>query len=309
MMYMPLLEVNNMSISFKMYEKGLRQHDMNAISNISLDVDRGEIVAIVGSSGSGKSLFAHGIMGILPKNATMEGEIIFDGEKLTKKRQKSLRGRRISLVPQSISYLDPLMRIGRQVQGPNRDDKSKRKLKESFKRYNLCKNSERLYPFQLSGGMARRAMVSIVDQEDSDLIIADEPTPGLDLDLAMKTLRYFREFADRGKAVILITHDIDLALNVADRIAIFYAGTIVEVAPVEDFHRGIDFLKHPYTKALFNALPQNEFKPFKGNQPYGGIIGKGCLFAPRCNMMDEGCKEDIPIIYLEGKMVRCKNVT
>lgn len=276
---MPLLEVRDMSVSFKMYEKGLRQHNMGAISNISLDVDRGEILAIVGSSGSGKSLFAHAIIGILPQNSTMKGEIVFNGEVLTSEKQKSIRGKKIALVPQSISYLDPLMKIGKQIQGVNKDAESKKRLRESLKRYDLCENFEKLYPFQLSGGMARRTLVSTVDQEDVDLIIADEPTPGLDLGLAMKTLNYFREIANKDKAVIFITHDIDLALNVADNIAIFYDGTIVEIASVEDFQKGIDSLKHPYTRALFDALPQNSFKPIKEIPITDSIGGVRCNHA------------------------------
>lgn len=301
----PLLEVIDMSVSFKMYEKGIKQNHMKVISNLSIDVNRGEILAIVGSSGSGKSLLAHGIMGLLPENSITTGLIKYDGEELTKERLKILRGKKIALVPQSISYLDPLMKMGKQVQGNDRSKESKRRQRESFIRYDLCENSEKLYPFQLSGGMARRAMVSTADQQDVDLIIADEPTPGLDLELAMKTLKYFRELANRGKSVILITHDIDLAFNVADRIAVFYAGTIVEIAPVRDFLKGVEALRHPYTKALYNALPQNGFKPIKGSQPYGKDMPKGCLFAPRCDIASEECNENIPMRKLRGGMVRC----
>lgn len=303
-----LLEVIDMSVSFRMYEKGLKQYDMNVISNLSISVGRGEILAIVGSSGSGKSLLAHGVMGLLPENATLTGNIIYDGVELTKERQDILRGKKIALVPQSISYLDPLIKIGKQVQGTDKSVEAKRRQRESFKRYDLCENSEKLYPFQLSGGMARRAMVSTADQNDVDLIIADEPTPGLDLAIAMKTLNYFREFANKGKAVILITHDIDLAINVADRIAVFYAGTTVEIAPVSDFQR-VEALRHPYTKALFNALPQNGFQSIEGFQPFGQSMPKGCLFAPRCNAASKDCNQKIPMRELRNGMVRCINAT
>ena len=155
-----LLEVVDMSVSFRMYDKGLSQYDMNVISNLSISVGRGEILAIVGSSGSGKSLLAHGIMGLLPENATLTGSIIYDGLELTRERQEILRGKKIALVPQSISYLDPLIKIGKQVQGTDKSIEAKKRQRNSFKRYDLCENSEKLYPFQLSGGMARRAMVS-----------------------------------------------------------------------------------------------------------------------------------------------------
>lgn len=306
---MPLLEVRNMSISFKMYKKGLKQQDSYSINNVSLDVDRGEILAIVGSSGSGKSLLAHGIMGILPENATMVGKIQFDGLELTKDLQEDLRGKKIALVPQSISYLDPLMKVGKQVESPNRNTRTRKVQRESFKKYDLCERSEKLYPYQLSGGMLRRVMLSTADQEDFDLIIADEPTPGLDLKLAKRTLKYFREFANRNKAVMLITHDIDLALDVADRIAIFYGGSIVEIAPINDFRQGTNALRHPYTKALYNALPQNGFIPIKGTQPYGELRQAGCLYGPRCENYDESCDCHIPMARIRGGMVRCVHAT
>ena len=303
----PLLEVKDMSVSFRMYEKGLSQYDLKVISDLSIRVDKGELLAIVGSSGSGKSLLAHGIMGVLPDNATLTGSIKYEGEELTKEKQKKLRGTKIALVPQSISYLDPLMKMGRQVRASNNSLQAIKRQKNSFKRYDLCERSETLYP--LSGGMARRALVSTADQQDVDLIIADEPTPGLDLDIAMKTLKYFRQFADAGKAVILITHDIDLAFQVADKIAVFYAGTTVEIAPIKDFHSGVEALRHPYTKALFNALPQNGFHPIEGFQPYSKELPEGCLFRPRCQWADESCKEKIPLSELRGGMVRCTHAT
>lgn len=305
----PLLEVKDMSVSFRMYEKGLKQYDLKVISDLSISVQKGELLAIVGSSGSGKSLLAHGIMGVLPDNATLTGSIKYEGKELTKERQRVLRGSKIALVPQSISYLDPLMKMGKQVRASKNNTMAKKRQRDSFKRYDLCERSEKLYPFQLSGGMARRVLVSTADQEDVDLIIADEPTPGLDLDVAMKTLKYFREFADAGKAVILITHDIDLAFQVADKIAVFYAGTTVEVAPIKDFNTGVDALRHPYTKALFNALPQNGFHPIEGFQPYSKELPEGCLFRPRCEWADEECKKTIPMSEIRGGMVRCIHAT
>lgn len=305
----PLLEVIDMSVSFRMYEKGLSQYDLKVISNLCISVDKGEVLAIVGSSGSGKSLLAHGILGILPNNATLTGTIKYAGKDLTKERQKDLRGKKIALVPQSISYLDPLMKIGKQVRGGDNSASGRKRQRESFQRYDLCERSEQLYPHQLSGGMIRRALVATAAQQDVELIIADEPTPGLDIDLAMKTLKYFREFADKGKAVILITHDMDLAFHIADKIAVFYAGTTVEIAPISDFHTGIEALRHPYTKALFNALPQNGFHPINGCQPYSKDLPKGCLFAPRCELADNSCEGKIPMHKLRDGMVRCIHAT
>lgn len=301
----PILQVNDLSISFRMYEDGWKQYDLNVVSDLSLSVNAGEIMAIAGSSGSGKSLLAHAVMGLLSENASLSGTIFYKGELLTPDKKKLLRGREIALVPQSISYLDPLMKVGRQI-NPNRRDKEQEKVKkEVFQRFLLEEKTARLYPFQLSGGMARRILVSTAVVSNADLIIADEPTPGLDLDMAKEALACFRELADTGKAVILITHDIDLAFHIADRIAVFYAGTTVEIANAADFLEGEAALRHPYSKALFRALPQNGFQPIQGFQPYAGNLPKGCLFSPRCPYKTAECEETIPMRKEHGGYVRC----
>ncbi len=295
-----LLEIHNLSVSFKMYEQGLKQKELKVISDLHLTIKPGEIVSIAGSSGSGKSLLASAILGILPNNATVLGHLHYKGEELTLDRQKQLRGKEIALVPQSVSYLDPLMKVGKQVGG---DDDKRNKI---FNRLGLSKQIDNLYPFQLSGGMARRVLVSTALIENAELIIADEPTAGMSLDQALQALKMFKEFANNGKAVILITHDIDLAIEFSDRIAVFYAGTTVEIAPTSDFKKGPDALRHPYSKALWRALPQNEFKPIDGFQPYAGNLPKGCLFAPRCPFKDEQCENTVPPIKeIRNGEVRC----
>ena len=129
---------------------------------------------------------------------------------------------------------------------------------------------------------------------EARLIIADEPTPGMSLDQALEALTMFREMADQGKAVILITHDIDLAFSFADRVSVFYAGTTVETAPAADFRAGAEALRHPYSQALWRALPQNGFQPIDGFQPYAGSLPPGCPFAPRCPHATEACHETLP---------------
>lgn len=305
----PILEVMDLSVAFRMYDKALTQYDLKVISNLCISVKKGEILAIAGSSGSGKSLLAHAVMGLLPENATVTGSIKYGGVEMTEEMKKKLCGTKIALVPQSISYLDPLMNIGKQVQGNDRTEEGKNKQRKAFERFDLCEKSEKMLPYQLSGGMARRVLVSTAVVNDVELIIADEPTPGLDLKIAMEALQIFREFADSGKAVILITHDIDLAFNIADKIAVFYAGTTVEVAPVSDFKAGESSLRHPYTKALYNALPQNGFQPIGGFQPYAKNLPEGCLFGPRCSFKTKECERKIPMHELRGGMVRCIHAT
>ena len=305
----PILKGEDLSVAFHMYDRGLEQYDLKVISNLSLDVKPGEIVAIAGSSGSGKSLLAHAVMGILPENAAVTGKVIYRGECLDQKKKEALRGTKIALVPQSVAYLDPLMRVGKQVTGSDSGKDRKKSQKEIFKRFHLDEKVERYYPFQISGGMARRVLVSTAVISNASLIIADEPTPGLDLEMALEALKIFRELADEGKAVVLITHDIDLAFNIADRIAVFYAGTTVEMAKAEDFRRGMQELRHPYSKALWQALPQNGFQPIPGFQPYAKYLPKGCLFSPRCPHRTEECEKDIPMREIRGGYVRCIHAT
>lgn len=300
----PILEVHGLQVSFSMYQKGLRKTRLQVIQSLDLNLHKAEIVAVVGSSGSGKSLLAHAIMGILPSNAAVEGSVLYKGQELTASMQSKLRGTEIALIPQSVDYLDPLMHVGKQVVGVK---SNKAAQKDAFKRYDLEPRVERLYPFQLSGGMARRVLITTAVTVEPDLIVADEPTPGLGLDLAMETLRHFRQLADNGAAILLITHDIDLALNVADRIAVFYAGTTVEIAPVEDFKNGT--LRHPYSKAFIAAMPQNAFRPIAGTQPYAGNLPSGCLFGERCPLRTEACGGEIDMRGLRGGEVRCIHAT
>lgn len=300
------LEVKNLSVSFKMYSKGLEQMDLKVISDLNVSVKEGEILAIAGSSGSGKSLLASAILGILPGNATVTGEMKYFGREMTPKVQKELRGKDIALVPQSVHYLDPLMQADKQVMGIRG---SKEKQRAAFDKYQLSEDVDKMYPFQLSGGMARRVLVSTAIIEESKLIIADEPTPGLSVEMAKDTMGIFRAFADEGRAVILITHDIDLAFVYADRVAVFYAGTTVETAPVEDFRIGPEALRHPYSKALWCALPQNGFKPIPGTQPYAGSLPEGCLFGPRCPHKTQECMGTIPMREVRGGEVCCIHAT
>ena len=280
----PILSVKDLSVSFQMYDNGLEKYDLKVISNLTLDVRPGEIVAIAGSSGSGKSLLAHAVMGLLPENASISGEISYKGKVLSQKEKEALRGKEMALVPQSVSYLDPLMKVGTQVRGRKADKEIIKAQREIFRRFHLDEKTEQLYPFQLSGGMARRVLVSTAVLSGAEVIIADEPTPGLDLEMALEALKIFRELSDEGKAVILITHDIDLAFHIADRIAVFYAGTTVEIAAAKDFLEGVDALRHPYSKALWKAvfsLMQN-------------IYQKGVCFHPDVLIRQKSVKKIFP---------------
>lgn len=300
----PVLKIEQLSICFTQYERGMRQTDLPVIRDLDVEVHKGEMVAVVGSSGSGKSLLAHGVMGVLPYNASMGGRITYCGEELTKERVEKLRGNEIVMVPQSIAFLNPLMKIGPQIRRGKKDEKTRKKLGDIFRRYELGEEVEDLYPFELSGGMNRRILISTAMIEKPKLVIADEPTPGLDLKVAKRAMEHFRELADMGAAVLVITHDLELALEVADRIAVFYAGTTVEEASVEDFEQE-KMLRHPYTKALWRAMPKHGFQFIEGTQPYVKNLPEGCPFGPRCGSCSSRCHGEIPYRILRNGKVRC----
>ena len=307
----PILSVKDLGISFSQYTKGLRRRELEVITNLDIDLYEGEILAVVGSSGSGKSLLAHAILGILPDNATTEGNIIYKGKSLSLKDKEKLRGREIVFIPPSVNFLDPLMKVSKQVKISieNKEEANKRQRK-IFNKYGLDKKVDNLYPFELSGGMARKVLLSTALVSDCKVIIADEPTPGLDEKSLNEALKDFRNIADSGCAILMITHDIEAALKIADKIAVFYAGTTLEIANVNDFKGDGKNLRHPYSKALFNALPQNGFKPIKGSQPMPNELPKGCLFQDRCECISDKCRLIRPNARMvRDGMVRCLNAT
>lgn len=281
-----LLTVEDLSISFRMYEEGKGQsrarayvdaqrRDVEVIRSLSISVHEGEIVAVVGASGSGKTLLADAILGLFEPNAFVRGRIWFDGAPMDAATLAAERGRGIAYVPQSVASLDPLMRVGRQVEGAprgrgaaRRADAARRRerRRQLFERYGLAESVARLYPHELSGGMARRVLLCCALMESPQLIIADEPTPGLDAALAAKALADFRAFADAGGGVMLITHDIELALTVADRVAVFRDGTVLEETAVANF-ASPDLLAHPFTRQLWHALPEHGFAVTEGELP------------------------------------------
>lgn len=305
-----LLEVENVSVSFIQYTQGLNQRNLKVITDLTLDISEGEILAVLGSSGSGKSLLAHAIFGILPENANLNGKIKYKGKELSQADKEELRGKEIMLVPQSVNFLDPLMKISDQAIGnvKNEEERKEKKIKqrEIFEQYNLGPEVDDMYPFQLSGGMARRVLVSTALLSDPKLVVADEPTPGLDEQTVKETLNHFKNMKKNGIGVLLITHDIHAALEVADRIGIFYSGYVIEIAKTEDFSGNGENLLHPYTKALYNALPSNGFNLTKGHQPLHGEISKGCPYYDRCEMKFDICKEKRPqLTDLGDKKIRC----
>ena len=282
---MKLLEIKNLSISFTQYIKGLEQRELKVISDLTMDIHDHEILAVLGASGSGKSLLAHAILGILPENANVSGTIKYKHQELTPTLQEKLRGKNISLIPQSVNYLNPLMKVKEQ--------------------YGLSEKVDEMYPFQLSGGMARKVLISTALLNSPDTIIADEPTPGLDEEAVNETIRDLIELKNNGVGMLLITHDILTAIKASDKIAIIYLGYVIEITKTENFLTGKNLL-HPYTRALYDALPENEFKLTLGHQPSYTEIPKGCPYNENCPYKTEECINTPPKLeQVNDTQVRC----
>lgn len=262
-----LLTVEHLTVSYRMYDPQTRfwrprRLHYNVLRDLTLSVHEGEILALVGASGSGKSVLADALMGLFDANAVASGELWFDGSLVAPEDLGSLRGHGISLVPQGVSSLDPLMRVGEQVRGEargadcraRREDARRRmaRQRELFEAYGLAPEVERMYPHELSGGMARRVLLMCALMEEPRLLIADEPTPGMDDESAAVAAHDLRAFAQDGGGVLLITHDLDFALSIADRLAVFREGTVVEETSVSAFRRA-EALRDPYARELSRA--------------------------------------------------------
>lgn len=262
-----LLTVEHLTVSYRMYDPRARfwrprRVHHNVLRDLTLSVHEGEILALVGASGSGKSVLADALMGLFDANAVASGEMWFDGSLVAPGDLGNLRGHGISLVPQGVSSLDPLMRVGGQVRGEargadrraRREDARRRMVRqrELFEAYGLASEVERMYPHELSGGMARRVLLMCALMEEPRLLIADEPTPGMDDESAAVAAHDLRAFAQDGGGVLLITHDLDFALSIADRLAVFREGTVVEETSVSAFRRA-EALRDPYARELSRA--------------------------------------------------------
>lgn len=259
-----LLSVRRLGVSFLRHDQSGTIHRIPVLRELSISVASGEVVAVIGQSGAGKSILAHAILGLLPDNAEITGEIVFDGGSLTKQRLRQILGRELALVPQSVGFLDPTLRVKHAVRlaarrsGLSRSEATAAQSRV-FERLGLDEGAAAAYPCELSGGMARRVLLAMALVSGARLLIADEPTPGLDPEALAESTAQLRAIANEGRAVLLITHDIVSALGIADRVAVLLDGAIVEVAAASAFSGAAASLMHPYSRALWNALPENAF--------------------------------------------------
>jgi oligopeptide/dipeptide ABC transporter ATP-binding protein len=289
----PLLEVKGLKTSFK-----TRDGVVRAVDGIDFHVDRGEIMGLVGESGCGKSVTSLSIMGLVGKPGKVDaGEILFDGTDLLKLKpsgMRKLRGDRISMIfQQPQSSLNPVWDVGRQIgevleihRGMKRGAARARAL-ELLRMVGIPDPSRRLtsYPHEMSGGMAQRVMIAMALACEPELLIADEPTTALDVTIQAQILDLMRKLREEtGTAIILITHDLAVVAEMCDRVAVMYAGEIVEQSDVTSLFRRP---RHPYTLGLIGSIPvvgdvRDELAVIPGNVPNLIDLPKGCRFAPRC---------------------------
>ncbi len=258
-----MLEITDWSLSLPHYPRWWKREWSPVIESLSLDIQAGEVHALVGASGSGKSLLAHALLGLLPPAARQHGTLTFQGDLLTPERQRQLRGRELALIPQTLNALDPLARSQHQIRWAARRAGLSRvsaqaRSHDLLQHYQLA-HAARRYPHELSGGMARRVLVAMAQAGHARVVIADEPSVGLDPAQRDRVLATLQALAKEGKAVLLITHDLRHALPIAHRVTIMRQGRAVETTSARAFHGQGEQLHSAYAKALWQALPDNAF--------------------------------------------------
>ncbi|TGB14588.1 ABC transporter ATP-binding protein [Streptomyces sp. MZ04] len=272
---------------------------VSAVTDARFDLAAGECLALVGESGCGKSVLASALLGLLPQNAETAGSALLgDIDLLTADERtlaRTVRGRRVGLVPQSpAAHLTPVRTVRSQLEETLRQLAGVRRPKlraaaeSAAERAAFPAGHLDRYPHQLSGGLAQRAATALALIGDAPLLLADEPTTGLDRDLVDRTVDELRRHVGDDRALLLITHDLAAAERIADRVAVMYASRIVELADADAFF-GTPGPRHPYARGLLDALPEREFTPIPGMPPELSALPGGCAFAARCSAADEAC--------------------
>lgn len=313
-----LLDVQNLKTEFKV-KRGI----VNAVNNVSFSVDKGEILAIVGESGSGKSVTSLSIMGLIQKPGRVAGgSILFNGEDLSRKsvrEMNQIRGDKISMIFQEpMTSLNPVYKVGAQITESilTHTKMSKKEAREHaiemLRLVGIPAPEQRVddYPHQMSGGMRQRVMIAMALACNPELLIADEPTTALDVTIQAQILDLIKRLRDEiGMAVMLITHDLGVVAETADKVVVMYCGRVVEQADVTQL---FEEPKHPYTQGLLASIPRmdqdvDRLYMIDGMVPDPTQLPMGCSFADRCEKCTEKCREAMPALTeLEGgRQVRC----
>lgn len=309
-----LLEIKNLNVSF-----AVDDNHVHILNNVSMDINKNEVLAVIGETGCGKSVTGSAILHLLPDNAIVTGTVLFKGQDIIKMNDhefRQLRGKEISSVPQSPSTsLNPLMHVGNQVaecvlkKNSSEDDKKKTmsKVHEIFSRLGLPRGEDfyENYPCELSGGMCQRVLIAMGVITHPELLIVDEPTKAVDWALRKEVVDVFCELKNDMKcAMLFITHDIAAAKYVADRIAVMYCGEVVEIGPTADV---INQPRHPYTKGLIASMPSKGFNVMNGFMPSFQDLPKGCRFSDRCECSNDSCVNNEPesVEISTGHFVKC----
>jgi oligopeptide/dipeptide ABC transporter ATP-binding protein len=305
----PLLEVRDLHVEFR-----TRDGVAKAVNGVNYTVSAGETLAVLGESGSGKSVTAQAIMGILdmPPGRIPRGEIFFRGEdmlKMSEEERRKIRGRKIAMIFQdALSSLNPVLSVGYQLGEMFRvhlglsKKEAKARAIELMDRVKIPAAAARVgdYPHQFSGGMRQRIMIAMALALEPDLIIADEPTTALDVTVQAQVMDLLAELQrEYNMGLILITHDLGVVADVADKIAVMYAGRIVETAPVHELYKRP---AHPYTRGLLDSIPRldqkgQELYAIKGLPPNLTRVPSGCAFNPRCPKAQDICRTEAPPLH------------
>lgn len=313
-----IIEVNNLKTYF--YSDG---KEIPAVDGVSFEIGQGETLGLVGESGSGKSITALSLLALIPNppGKIINGEILFKGENIldyNEKQLRNMRGNQISMIFQEpMTSLNPVFTVGDQIMEVlmlhHRLKKKPARLKaiEMLELVGIPLAKKRVdeFPHQLSGGMRQRVMIAMALACNPALLIADEPTTALDVTTQAQVLELMKELKTKFEmATLLITHDLGVVSEVADKVAVMYLGRIVEYSSVESF-----FSKplHPYSVGLLNSLPSmfedvNRLKPIPGQVPHPTELKKGCRFHTRCPFAKQLCIDEEPeLLQIEEKQVRC----
>lgn len=313
----PVLEVRNLRVVFP-----TRHGVLNAVSDVSLTINKGEILGLVGESGAGKSMTGMATLGLLePPGRIAEGEILLDGRRidnLPEREMAKIRGRRIGAIFQDpLTSLHPLFTVGAQLVETIRlhlhlsRSQARRRAIDLLKEVGIPAASDRIddYPHQFSGGMRQRVVIALALAAEPELIIADEPTTALDVSIQAQITALLRRICrERAAAVMLVTHDMGVIAETADRVAVLYAGRIVEVGHVDAV---IHAPKHPYAKGLMDSIPPLEGRVARlaqidGSMPRPDSIPEGCAFHPRCTLAGPHCRIAVPgLVETEGSRTAC----